>query len=142
MKVVNFLEWYKSTTEQSRANILNTGGSIDAIANFYSQPFKPEMITELLEGWKENENEREYDACSETLVGRFYEKINAPYDADIAFPMLDVSMDLTIMVNCGEDWDGLKNSFIYPKTLNDFISDCQRAGIELTFKKEIEDKLC
>ena len=22
------------------------------------------------------------------------------------------------------------------------ISDCQRAGIELTFKKEIEDKLC
>lgn len=28
----------------------------------------------------------------------------------------------------------------YPETLSDFISDCERAGIELTFKSEIIDK--
>jgi len=46
MKVLNFLEWCKD-----KGSIDYYGGGIFDIIDFYSQPFKPEMITELFEGW-------------------------------------------------------------------------------------------
>lgn len=80
---------------------------------FYSQPFKPELITELLEGW----------------VIEYYDGINWYQYPKVA--------------GCSFRWENNTLSgyryFSNIRTLDDFITDCQRAGITLEWK--IERKL-
>lgn len=134
MKAINFLEWFKSV-----GNVMSIE-KMRQIHLFYSTPFKPEMITELLEGWKENESDRDIDPVTNNIIGKYYEREKQPYFADICFPMLDVEMFVKVAANCGEDWDTVDIEFLYPETLNDFISDCNRADIELNWKPEIITK--
>lgn len=79
----------------------------DTLKEFYSQPFKPEMITELFEGWEG------YD-------GHYYYKKQAIFD--FGYTNYEIKSNINWKI---------------PRTLNDFISDCNRAGIELNWKPEI-----
>ena len=111
MKAQTFLEWFAGYIENhaltNDGDLTNTALTFHKLKDFYSQPFKPELITELFEGWK-----------GECRI-YFYDN--------------KVSYEITIYVEPGNN--------IYfgalPQTLNDFISDCNRAGSELEFKPEI-----
>ena len=76
---------------------------------FYSQEFKPELITELFEGWELSED------------GVYY------------------NGDIFIDYDCNGDGLNICYSGVsivpMPRTLDDFITDCQRAGIELEWKR-------
>jgi hypothetical protein len=79
---------------------------------YYLQPFKPELITELFEGWG--------------LTKIYHE-----------YPYTDGEYQLKFVNGYMETAN--KNGAIYgkiftPRTLDDFINDCQRAGIELTWR--------
>ena len=75
---------------------------------FYTQPFKPEMIQEYFEGWKENPK----GGYIKSSVRIFFwnEMVVKNYSADEQF------------------------QFPVPQTLQHFISDTQRAGITLRWK--------
>lgn len=75
------------------------------IADFYSQPFKSELITELFEGWKT------YDSLGYLHRGNAIAVRNNLY-------MYNLS-----------SWQNP------PRTLDDFINDCQRYNIELEWKE-------
>jgi len=91
------------------------------ISNFYnnllSREFTLDTITELFRGWecisggiiKNGENSISRDR---NLYGDYY---------------------LRYIKNKKEYWES--NIFPEPKTLHDFISDCERLGIELEFKE-------
>lgn len=90
---------------------------------FLSSPFKPELIPELFSGWA-NQNEPDeffHHWHSETLMS-----ISANYQ--------ESSMEIGKTDKSGY-WDkSLGEFYPLPKTLNDFLTDCQRAGITLTYK--------
>lgn len=118
MKAVNRLDYGIELRRKLQFDLitvteyLNLEEKADAL---YSQPFKPEMITELFEGWGQSTILRHYKNGKFEII----------CDGErIAYYTPSITVNKQ------------------PQTLNDFISDCQRAGIELTFKKEIEDKLC
>ena len=116
MKAQTFLEWCKD-----KPSLDYFGRKIFDIVDFYSQTFKPEMITELFEGW----------GLDKSVTYDFYLKkegivITMPNRDDPANG--DFIKYETIESEIGTT---------YPETLNDFISDCNRAGIELTWKPEI-----
>jgi hypothetical protein len=81
-----------------------------------SQPFVKEMIVELFEGFT-------FNLCDYFCMDKKGQKIRFE-DFKIEFYSTKFSY-----------------LFPMPKTLNDFISDCQRAGIDLEFKEEITSKL-
>ena len=124
MKVLSFIEYTNLTFIESHEYFIpfetflskhikwseNEDGDWD-ILKFYSQPFKPELITELFEGW-------------ETKDFSLYKNDNSHRD---------------IRFNDGITYNFELNDFIeennyYPRTLDDFINDCQRAGIELEWR--------
>lgn len=122
MKAINFLEWsLVKAHDQQRCR---------ETAEFYSQPFKPELITELFWGW-------EYVDSYRPLYKGYRKKIGADYNGGKFY-------DFYTPVDTARSYIQASNGFEYStmqcKTLNDFISDCQRAGIELTWKSEIERK--
>jgi len=119
MKAQTFLEWCKD-----KPSLDYFGRKIFDIVDFYSQTFKPEMITELFEGW----------GLDKSVTYDFYLKkegivITMPNRDDPANG--DFIKYETIESEIGTT---------YPETLNDLISDCNRAGIELTWKPEIIKK--
>lgn len=85
------------------------------LAQYYhahtQQPFKPELITELFEGWNKDDDVYEHG-------------------------------DIFIDYDCNAD--GLNMCFSgisvvsIPRTLDEFISDCKRAGIELEAKGKVK----
>lgn len=80
---------------------------------FYSQPFKPELITELFEGWeKEEANVEMYYLIEDDYT--WCEWTGTKYEVQGTL-------------------DNIK-LYSLPRTLDDFINDCQRAGIKLYFK--------
>lgn len=81
---------------------------------FISKTFNPKMITELFEGFKQGVDTREH------LIGNFTIFVN---DDDSSYPY-------TITEN-----EVYQASYFQPQTLNDFINDCQRAGIELEWSE-------
>lgn len=102
MRALTFLEHrIKELENIEHGETVSSGLMERKITSFYSQPFKPEMITELFVGWERKVTKVEYAMPSEKF----------------------------------EYYTGV--AFIPPVTLNDFISDCQRAGIELTWKPKI-----
>ena len=81
------------------------------VKDFYNQLFKPEMVTEHFEGWISNEGVFVSEGLMESIVlGK---------DKEIEY---------------GNSEDGLRYG-LYPKTLNDFITNCLQAGIKLRWKK-------
>jgi hypothetical protein len=87
---------------------------------FYTQPFTPSLITELFEGWED---------CSkgEDLL---YEN---EFESEYALIPEDISGETQLGSIDGGDYLPL-GDFIYPRTLNDFINDCERSGITLRWK--------
>jgi len=135
MKVLNFLEWYQTgeitvdeNNTDSLADIqLKQSAKLGAVALFYSQPFKPEMIAELFEGW--------------TKGGDFANQLIEFGDGHANHFSIETHWDIN------GDWSVAKylkhcseHRTTAPITLDVFISDCQRAGIELEWKPEIVDK--
>lgn len=130
MKTINFLEWYKQ-------NILLVEGTLEEyeanhnatikVWQFYSQPFKPEMITELFEGWHRVLESKTRIHYANDITGIRFDYFIHPLDTPKE-SLMSYSMK------------GQRYRINDNMTLNDFISDCQRAGIELTWKSEIEHK--
>lgn len=114
MKAITFLEWCDNIMILDDCD--NTEGLkfIQKLQRVYSQPFKPEMITELFENAK-------------SLVC-----YNCRGTGELRKPLIKCPLCLGKGYYVGA---GLEC-----KTLDQFISDCQRAGIELTWKPEIEQK--
>lgn len=137
MKALTFLEFYSKTIQQKVdyydywyagqkiKNEWDTGVKrphndklrID-LDNWYhkltSQPFKPELITELFEGWEHLEDDDVY------VNGKWI------FDNDCS---LFKNNDGANYGNANMNWIAFK-----PDTLERFISNCQQAGIELTWR--------
>jgi hypothetical protein len=101
--------------------------------DFYSQPFKPEMITELFEGWEISEANSERS--------EYHEKINLRYgkkDKDWAMIEYWYSKDkkdfFYISYGILDCFLVKENKFLFPRTLDNFITDCQRTNIKLIWK--------
>lgn len=124
MKAINFLEWFTAWDMEAceHTNYECYVNELGKVSVFYLTPFKPEMITELFEGWAE----------------WFAEDKDFSYRSSECFVIQGLNDWEKISM-----YDELSNASMstnMPKTLNDLISDCQRAGIELTFKPEIVER--
>ena len=124
MKVYNYLELtQRNNLKEIRLFSEKFGFSIGEhklidlyqVGDFYSQPFKPEMITELFEGW-------------ESYFSGTNFQDNGKHEINILPELLFYGIKKYLAS------DSFDHS--YPETLNDFIRDCQRAGIELTWKEQ------
>lgn len=80
--------------------------------HFYSQPFKPEMITEYFEGWGKD---KQYP-----MTNPRFKNINGDW---LAMDSDSIRMN-TIQF------------LIFPSTLSQFITNCIQAGIKLTWKEK------
>lgn len=108
-KAIPFMEWYICYYS-------NYGGTMDVITDFYSQPFTPEMLTEYFEGIRYDDKYKLYRTDS-GLYFRYYDDNNHHY-----------------LRNNNEgfsEFSGLINL-----TLNDLLTLCTLAGVELTWKGE------
>ena len=123
MKVYSFIEISRMDNYIECYDWLTMNGLTiegDILNDFYSQPFKPELITELFEGWlKEIHNSQELYIHWENW--------------QIEFDENDRNNKYCIYSYYG-DW--YKITTLKPRTLDDFINDCQRAGIELEWKEQ------
>ena len=148
MKVIDFLTWFElhygvNGVGKTIEAIQTVTMKMQSISNFYSQPFKPDMITEFFDGWEYGVVRDKTDEHGNYAIMEINQKFG---DTDICFHFDSNSTNLmTVFYNTDlknrtdiKDWD--EEEFYYPKTLNDFISDCNRAGIELVWREEIERK--
>ncbi len=121
MKVLNYLQNNVNGFNPDFVNmIVKLGFTSDYL--FYSQPFKPEMITELFEGWG---FQHIHTIGGIKISGKRYR--NLGYEIEVTFydaQYYDIAQGVDDITD-----------FIYPRTLDDFINDCARAGIELEWKK-------
>jgi len=105
--------------------------AMDLYTAALSQPFEPEMITRLFEGWEIPD------------MGNGMRPVDVPKynyyqssDSSIGFPKVQIPHRQRFMgVEIGIGNDAKYYHFPEPKTLHDFIVNCQQAGIELTAKK-------
>jgi hypothetical protein len=86
--------------------------------DFYSQPFKPEMITELFAEWQLSEVTFNYTRHRVCIQFKTFVRSGLSY------------MYIDKPDNQGETFKLLR-----PRTLDDFINDATRTGIELEWKK-------
>lgn len=90
--------------------------SLDELMSFYSQPFRPELITELFEGWW-------YDKAKEKYLSNYEDNGKTSYlYLNICFETNYASYNICGIV------------LPFPRTLDDFITDCERAGIQLEWR--------
>ena len=108
-KAVGFLEWLK--TNWNCNAFMN---KIYELSGFYSQPFKPEMITELFKGFLSTR----YAIQNDQIV-------------------ISKSVDEGWIVSF---WKARPRFVIQFGTLDNWITDCNRAGITLHWRKEIEER--
>ncbi len=128
MKVYNYLEWCllnqkEYVKEQEMLNLIATlehkksheiaYWTYRKIQEFYSQKFRPEMIVEYFEGWE----------CM----------VSADFDT------YENTINTLFNILISNEWityESMKCNFtiVHPENLNDFIRDCQRAGIELQWR--------
>jgi hypothetical protein len=121
MKVLNPIQFYfaNNGTKSKLLRYIGLKFDIDLrITNdhyfkFLNQPFEPEMITKLFEGW-----EKVKDTYYNNNISIYF----------LATLYLAKGVDIAVVYD-----DAV---FIYPSTLADFESDCRRAGIELVFRKD------
>jgi hypothetical protein len=110
MKVLSFIELW---TNDSKFIIEYCRMLESDSGEFYSQPFKHELITELFEGWIADADEPSYTYATFTnpnTIIDFGEYRNA-------------SLYTINYVR-----------FYVPRTLDDFINDCQRVGVGLEWR--------
>ena len=110
MKVLSYLELMTIDSDELFHKIVSLIGDTYNmhIDNFYSQPFTPELIERYFEGFQFVGLD-----CWDIVEYRFQFK-KKRY-------MIYIGSETTIT-----------NAF--PHTLDDFINDCQRAGIELVWR--------
>lgn len=82
------------------------------------QPFKPELITELFEGWELSYKSMKYVATLKSNKNEIVLHERRNY-------MTMFRYDTSI---CCEVY--------YPRNLNDFVNDCERYGIDLYLKEK------
>ena len=116
MKALTFIEIW----QQCQRSKITYGKVID-YEKIVSQPFRPEMILELFEDFN----------FGKTAFGLYFSKTQDSTKVWIKF-YLEINNGKYTMSK-GETVCQL----IKPQTLNDFISDCNRAGIELEWKKGV-----
>jgi len=141
MKAQTALEYIKWLLQRYTVNDIDYKTFTELLAkaiNFYSRPFRPEMITEYFEGW-ENTKDKPMDTnYPKSYMGEKFEN-----DEDIIhFNYMDNTVIYNGVYPNPSQSDPYKTSVKIvqgenPESLNDFISDCQRAGIDLEFKPEI-----
>jgi len=126
MKVLSYLE-LNSLTYKEHCEFANYLKSKELIykdidlALFYSQPFKPDLITELFKGWKMDDfSEPNYALFVRKDITGFAEVDFGEYRDDGLYQICYKKQDMIIPI---------------PRTLDDIINDCQRAGIELEWKQ-------
>ena len=132
MKALSFIQLYKLAVKafkKYKALIFRLLGIEvsdynwwDLWAKFLSQPFKPEMIVELFEGWSEEKHEETEQWASEFIIYR-----NKTTKIEYS--------------KCYWFYNVLFNDVLYsyrhkPRTLDDFINDCQKIGIELEWREK------
>lgn len=113
MKVLSFLEIEQHDCPVElweRTNEVINKHGYQYRNEYYAQTFKPELITELFEGW-EQKTQQGYSGNG----GSYY----------IGF---DNEKYIIAKTNCNAEWLNI------PRTLDDFINDSQRAGIELKWR--------
>jgi hypothetical protein len=115
-KVLPFEEWLRNylagLTEVSVKPIYEA-------LSFYTQTFTPDLIEKLFKGWEN---------CGKDEDLLFENEIDGKY---IVIPN-DISGDTQFGFIDGEEYMPT-GDFIYPQTLQQFISDCDRANIELVW---------
>ena len=128
MKVLSYLEFSKDSnwdkwhiytqleTNQQYKHILDLKelGLIKWYSKRVGVPFKPELITELFAGWGCDVEDDSY------WFRNNHDKINYARSEMGGY----IQYDSTLM----------NQTFDIPRTLDDFITDCQRAGIELVWR--------
>jgi len=88
---------------------------------FYSQPFKPELIVELFEDVRINQLTGGWVFNNGYFIEYIIDGNNRHYQIISLLKLRNDNIEL------------VKTQM--PRTLDDFINDCQRAGIELGFKE-------
>ena len=86
-------------------------------SNFYNQPFDSAMIEKYFKGWECVLNDTEFQTT------QFSQYVNILIEEDLI-------INHTEKLFCIEDWE-----LMLPLTLNHFISDCKRAGINLEWRE-------
>ena len=122
MKVLSYLELNTKkgdlfTEHLSRLKHIGFIRSMIDLEDFYSQPFKPELITELFEGWEE------------------YTGIHDLYYNNYKSQEVRFNKNNKHLYDIYQDSLSRCVTFYKPRTLDDFITDCQRAGIQLIWKE-------
>jgi len=102
-------------------------------AKFFNQPFKPEMITEYFDGWSREKP---------SMVDYYTVKGNVRSRIILWLQNRRYTLIKELIENYPAYPQGVINKieFMQPETLNDFIGDCIRVGIELNWKPEIAKK--
>jgi len=104
---------------------------------FYSQPFKPEMITGLFDGWKIDEINTERAKTIEKIVlkkGNDNKSKNREWAMIEYYHLIDTDEIKSISYGVLNNWIIDETRSKFPRTLDDFINDASRAGIELEWK--------
>ena len=118
MKALSFIEmWNLNSKEMSEYNEFfkdlnkhKTISNIGFYANFLNQRFKPEMITEWFAGWE-----------TDLLLSHYKNQSD--------YVVFHIGIQEYNLIH-----NSRSNQFYIPRTLDDFITDCQRVGIELHWK--------
>jgi hypothetical protein len=129
-KVLSYLEYgnksnkmeYSDEDREYSKLLWDIADSYDmSLLDFYSQPFKPELICEFFEGWKYSEQDINFDFCIDSAKQKI---------------LLSICINKYILINTDSGTDYLDNTYLfYPRTLDDFINDANRAGIELVWRE-------
>lgn len=130
MKVLSYLEMINDNDDyhfeflkfmESKGFSIIGNQYYKGVAKFYSQPFKPELITELFEGWEKSKDTDIILSYSDKDYIIFWQK-SIPSIMNVDYKDNNKSLDIQ------EYWT--------PCRLNDFINDCQQAGIELEWRQK------
>lgn len=114
MKVLSYLDFMLSEGNSKIPDAIMDGYT--EFAELYSLPFKPEMITELFEGFEE------------------YTGIHDLYYNDSKCQEIRFNKDNKHVYELFQDSLSRPIVFYRPRTLDDFINDATRTGIELEWK--------
>lgn len=124
MRILSYLEYENPYTDyQLKLNMLKVFGKQKSY-DFYSQPFKPELITELFGGWTlgtmTDEDDKLYFVANS-------DKYRIEFSLETGSEFIFYGYDYTISKH-----DIIKGrTDLLPRTLDDFITDAARAGINL-----------
>lgn len=149
MKVETFLQHCISREkftpeEESDARKFFVDRGVRYIRDWYSQPFKPELITELFEGWEINHrtHQNTLQVQTEKYFINFYISSKKESMMEMFF---STKSNFTVLVSPKNYIDRMIEHENYrvmtPSTLDEFISDSLRNGIELKWKEiEVQDE--